>query len=98
MSFVTQAGEDRTRAFMLNFAFSLGLMSVFAVRAHPGRRGRGRLGVQFTSAPFNIVMAAIVFVFALSFLGVWEIPIPGFGGSVTPPARKGWAPRLPRES
>jgi thiol:disulfide interchange protein len=38
-------------------------------------------GSQFTSAAFNIVMASIVFVFALSFLGVWEIPVPGFGGS-----------------
>ena len=81
MSFVTQAGEDRTRAFMLNLAFSLGLMSVFAVLATlVGVVGAG-WGSQFTSAPFNIVMAAIVFVFALSFLGVWEIPIPGFGGS-----------------
>ena len=81
MSFVTQAGEDRTRAFMLNLAFSLGLMSVFVVLATlVGVVGAG-WGSQFTSAPFNIVMAAIVFVFALSFLGVWEIPIPGFGSS-----------------
>ncbi|MFB3107003.1 MAG: protein-disulfide reductase DsbD family protein, partial [Pseudomonadales bacterium] len=30
---------------------------------------------------FNVVLASVVFVFALSFLGVWEIPIPGFVGS-----------------
>jgi thiol:disulfide interchange protein len=38
-------------------------------------------GEQFSSTTFNVVMVAIVFVFALSFLGVWEIPIPGFVGS-----------------
>ena len=38
-------------------------------------------GQQFQSPEFSIVLASIVFVFALSFLGVWEIPIPGFVGS-----------------
>ena len=81
MSFVTQAGENRRRAFLLNLSFSFGLMSVFLVLATlVGVIGAG-WGSQFTSAAFNIVMAAIVFVFALSFLGVWEIPVPGFGGS-----------------
>ncbi len=81
MSFVTQAGENRSRAFLLNLSFSVGLMSVFLVLATlVGVIGAG-WGSQFTSAAFNIVMAAIVFVFALSFLGVWEIPVPGFGGS-----------------
>tara|TARA_Y100000588_G_scaffold384688_1_gene476512 strand:- start:604 stop:2649 length:2046 start_codon:yes stop_codon:yes gene_type:complete len=81
MSFVTQAGENRSRAFLLNLSFAFGLMSVFLVLATlVGVIGAG-WGSQFTSAAFNIVMASIVFVFALSFLGVWEIPVPGFGGS-----------------
>ena len=81
MSFVSQAGENRRRAFLLNLAFSAGLMSVFAVLATlVGVVGAG-WGSQFTSAPFNIIMAVIVFVFALSFLGVWEIPVPGFGST-----------------
>jgi len=81
MSFVSQAGENHTRAFMLNVSFSAGLMSVFLVLATlVGVVGAG-WGTQFTSATFNIVMAVVVFVFALSFLGVWEIPIPGFGSS-----------------
>ena len=37
-------------------------------------------GEQFTSWKFNVAMAGIVFAFALSFLGVWELPIPGFIG------------------
>jgi len=38
-------------------------------------------GEQFKYTSFNVVMVAVVFVMALSFLGVWEIPIPGFVGS-----------------
>ncbi len=38
-------------------------------------------GKQFQSTGFNIALAAVVFVFALSMLGVWEIPLPGFVGS-----------------
>ncbi|MCH8193004.1 MAG: alcohol dehydrogenase catalytic domain-containing protein [Planctomycetes bacterium] len=38
-------------------------------------------GEQFSSVTFNVILTAVVFTFALSFLGVWEIPIPGFVGS-----------------
>src|SRR5262249_10535367 len=38
-------------------------------------------GEQFSSTTFNIVLCGIVFAMALSFLGIWEIPIPGFIGS-----------------
>jgi thiol:disulfide interchange protein len=37
-------------------------------------------GEQFTWVPFKVGMIAVVFAFALSFLGVWELPIPGFIG------------------
>jgi thiol:disulfide interchange protein len=39
------------------------------------------LGGQFGTTSFNVTMAAIVFAMALSLLGVWEVPIPGFFGS-----------------
>lgn len=35
-------------------------------------------GEQFTFPGFVIAMIALIFVMGLSFLGVWEIPIPGF--------------------
>jgi thiol:disulfide interchange protein DsbD len=38
-------------------------------------------GGQFGSTAFTVILAAIVFAMALSLLGVWEIPIPGFFGS-----------------
>lgn len=49
-----------------------------------GQRGIGSQnlawGEQFTSTRFNVAMSGIVFAMALSFLGVWEIPVPGFIG------------------
>ncbi len=81
MAFVQQAGNDRRKIFMLNLWYSLGLMSVFMVLATLAVFVGIGWGEQFNSDSFNIVMAAIVFVFALSFLGVWEIPIPGFVGT-----------------
>jgi thiol:disulfide interchange protein len=35
-------------------------------------------GEQFTLTEFKVTITVIVFAMALSFLGVWEIPIPGF--------------------
>lgn len=82
LSFVEQAGHSRRQALMLNVWYSLGLMSVFLIlatlAAGPEKIGWGQL---FQNNGFNISLAAVVFVMALSFLGVWEIPIPGFVGS-----------------
>jgi thiol:disulfide interchange protein len=38
-------------------------------------------GEQFTKPWFKVAMTGLVFSMGLSFLGVWEIPIPGFVGS-----------------
>ncbi len=81
MSFVQQAGEDRLRIFTLNFAFSLGLISIFLVLASFAAFADLAWSKQFQDPRFGIAMAALVFVFALSLLGIWEIPIPGFVGS-----------------
>ena len=81
MAFVQQAGDSRGRVFVMNLWFSLGLMSVFLVLATLAVFLQMGWGAQFSSITFNIILTAVVFVFALSFLGVWEIPIPGFVGS-----------------
>ncbi|MHB1035087.1 MAG: protein-disulfide reductase DsbD family protein [Pirellulales bacterium] len=93
LSFVQQSGESRQRAFWLNIWYSLGLMSVFMILASlaalpqlPWVRQLGWVqelgwGQLFTYSGFNIALAAVVFAMGLSFLGVWEIPIPGFVGS-----------------
>jgi suppressor for copper-sensitivity B len=87
MSFAQQSGQARQEIFRLNLWYCAGLYAVFfvlataSVAANLGLAGSNLAwGEQFTSTSFNIVMAAIVFAFALSFLGVWELPIPGFIG------------------
>lgn len=90
MSFVQQAGENPRRIFMLNFVFVLGLLTVFMVLATLAVVFGLGWGHLFRSLTFKIVMVGIVFAFGLSFLGVWEIPLPGFvgGGAAGKAAQK----------
>jgi suppressor for copper-sensitivity B len=87
MSFAQQSGRDRGEVFRMNLWYCAGVFAVFfalataSVAANIGL-GSANLawGEQFTSTGFNVTMLAIVFAFALSFLGIWELPIPGFIG------------------
>ena len=81
LAFVEQGRQNRARAILLNVWYSAGLLSVFMVLAALAANLHWAWGQQFQSATFNIVMCGVVFAMALSFLGVWEIPIPGFIGS-----------------
>ncbi|MEO1496064.1 MAG: cytochrome c biogenesis protein CcdA [Planctomycetota bacterium] len=80
LSFAEQAQHDRGRVLAMNLAYTAGLMSVFlllaALTAFAGY-GWGELN---THAEYKIGIVVLVFAMALSFLGVWEIPIPGFAG------------------
>ncbi len=78
LSFVEQAGKSRSHAFLLNVWYSVGLISVFMILAALAAFAQLGWGGLFQYAAFNVVMAAVVFMMGLSFLGVWEIPIPGF--------------------
>ena len=87
MAFAQQSGRARREVFQMTLWYVGGLFAVFFVLATASVAANLGLGTsnlawgeQFTSTNFNIVMASIVFAFALSFLGVWEIPIPGFIG------------------
>jgi suppressor for copper-sensitivity B len=87
LGFAEQAHHQRGRILALNVWYAAGMLAVFLVL---GTLAAGaKLGIseqnlgwgqQFGNTAFNVSMAAIVFVMALSFLGVWEIPIPGFIG------------------
>jgi len=81
MSFVHQAGGSRREILTLNLWFSLGLLTVFWILAAAAVRANLSWAEHFGSARFMVSMIGVVFAFALSFLGVWEIPIPGFVGS-----------------
>ena len=87
MAFAQQSGRARREVFEMNLWYCAGLFAVFfalataSVSANIGLAGTNLAwGEQFTSATFNLTMLGIVFAFALSFLGVWELPIPGFIG------------------
>ncbi len=80
LSFVEQAGHDRRTALGLNLWYSLGLLSVFWVLAALAVGLKLGWGKQFQHSEFNVFLAAVVFTMGLSFLGVWEFPIPGFVG------------------
>ena len=81
MSFVQQGGDNKGKAFALNLTYSAGIVFVFMILASLGVFAGVTWGKQFQSQEFNIVLSAVVFVFALSLIGIWEIPIPGFVGS-----------------
>jgi thiol:disulfide interchange protein DsbD len=80
LSFIEQSGHDRRHALLLNVWYSLGLLSVFVVLATLAVVWGFGWGQLFSYNGFNIALVAVVFVMGLSFLGVWEIPIPGFVG------------------
>jgi len=80
LSFAEQAGQSRAKVFGLNLAYSIGLLSVFFALASLAVFLNLSWGEQFTSTWFNVAMCGLVFAMALSFLGVWEIPLPGFVG------------------
>ncbi len=80
-SFLQQAGESHTRVFVLNLCYSAGLLSVFMILAALAATAGLAWGEQFTLPWFKVAMTALVFIMALSFLGLWEIPIPGFMGT-----------------
>lgn len=81
MSFVQQAGQSRAQALALNCWYAAGIVIVFLILAGLAVTLQIGWGGQFGSAGFNITLIAIVFAMALSLLGLWEIPIPGFVGS-----------------
>ncbi len=81
MSFVQQSHHSRTHALVLNLWYSAGIVSVFLLLGFLAGWIGLSWGGQFGSTAFTVTLAAVVFAMALSLLGVWEIPIPGFFGS-----------------
>jgi suppressor for copper-sensitivity B len=88
LSFVQQAGQNPRRVLMLNLVFSLGIISVFMLLAtlasFPqvlGLKEKLGWGGLFENQSFVITMVGVIFAFGLSFVGVWEVPIPGFVAS-----------------
>jgi thiol:disulfide interchange protein len=78
MGFVKQAGEDHRRILTLNLAYIGGILSVFAVFAVLAVSLSFGWGEQLTYFPIRLGLTLVLFALALSYLGLWEIPVPGF--------------------
>ncbi len=88
MSFAKQGGQSRAQILGLNLAYVAGMMSIFLLLATLASLAQFGLsqnsfawGELNTLTWFKVGMASLVFAMALSFLGVWELPIPGFATS-----------------
>lgn len=89
LGFVSEAGGNRSTASLLTLTYAAGIVSLIlglgifsvAVRYYSGQAFGW--GEQFGSIYFRILITAFMFSLSLSFLGVWEIPIPGFAMSKT---------------
>jgi len=89
LGFVSEAGGDRHKSSMLTLTYAAGIFSLIlglgilsvTVREYTG--AAFGWGEQFGAIQFRILITAFMFSLALSFLGVWEIPIPGFAMSKT---------------
>jgi thiol:disulfide interchange protein len=61
----------------LNLVYVVGIMSVFAIFAVVAAVSTFGWGEQFTYFPVKLGLTLLMFALALSYLGVWEIPVPG---------------------
>lgn len=83
MGFVNQAGSSHRRVVALNLSFVAGILTIIMALAllNIGAKIAGHSfgwGEQFTNIYFQVGLTVLLFAMSLSFLGVWEIPIPGF--------------------
>ncbi len=82
LSFVQQAGEDRSRILHLGLAFAAGILVVFLVLAGLAIGLGMGWGEQFQSQTFLVVMIGIVFALALSLFGLFELGVPSQVGAL----------------
>jgi len=88
LSFAKQGGMSRAKILSLNLFYVAGLLSVFMILASLAALAQLGLGEEsfgwgelYTLTWFKVSMTCLVFAMALSFLGIWELPIPGFASS-----------------
>lgn len=80
--FIRQAGQSRRRIALHGLAFSAGIFAWFlglaaAIVAFRNGGDPGTWGSQFQNPWFILVIATLVFAFALNLFGVFELSLPG---------------------
>jgi thiol:disulfide interchange protein len=84
LGFVNESHGNQSRASLLTLVYASGMISfvlAFGIASVLVRTFTDQTlgwGSQFGSTTFQIVITSFMFALALSFLGVWEFPIPGF--------------------
>ena len=75
--FVQQSQDDRGRIFRMGLMYAAGIMASFAVLAIAMFWAKIAWGGLMQQPAFLIGLSAVVFAFALSLLGVFELQLPG---------------------
>lgn len=84
LGFVNEAHGNRKRASLLTLVYASGMIGfvlAFGIASVLVRTFSNETlgwGSQFGNTTFQIMVTSFMFALALSFLGVWEFPIPGF--------------------
>jgi suppressor for copper-sensitivity B len=84
LGFVNESHGNQSRASLLTLVYASGMICfvlAFGIASIMVRSFTDQTlgwGSQFGSTTFQIVITSFMFALALSFLGVWEFPIPGF--------------------
>ena len=96
MAIVNQAQKDRSKVFRHVMVYTLGVLISFAILAaiFIGIQAAGNSagwGTQNQNPYFQVALMAIVFVFALSLLGIFEITAPGMNTANKATAKGGYS-------
>lgn len=95
MSIINQAEKDRSKVFKHVMVYTLGVLISFGILASVfiGIQAAGQTagwGTQNQNPYFGVALLAIVFVFALSLLGVFEITAPGMNAATKATTKGGY--------
>lgn len=96
MSIINQAQQDRSKVFKHVMIYTVGVLVSFGILAgiFIGIQAAGQTagwGTQNQNPYFGVTLLAIVFVFALSLLGVFEITAPGMNAASKATAKGGYS-------
>ncbi|MDD2544601.1 MAG: cytochrome c biogenesis protein CcdA [Candidatus Cloacimonetes bacterium] len=96
MSIINQAQKDRSKVFRHVMVYTLGVLISFAILAAifiaiQAAGNTAGWGTQNQNPYFSVALLSIVFVFALSLLGVFEITAPGMNTATKATTRGGYS-------